>query len=386
MLKLKCLSLITALMLVFSCSEDVTNKQTSSKEIPQAIIAKLQNAGFDTSEGLSRYKEGYIVEYDIFLTPSAIDNLTAYKAIETKNGRVEHYTSNGLVEGIPRVINVFMDPSFDSFMQNAFDAALARYNAQGLGLVFQRAGSSGSANISVLGFNDGNSGLLGMSAGFPTGGNPASPIQLNTFYYNAAAARADAISTITHEIGHAIGFRHTDFMNRAYSCGSGGNEGSSGVGDVLVPQSPSAPTPGSWMLACSSNTDRPFTAADVQVLAKVYPATGIRDFLNPDEQLHQNQFIRSADGRFMLYLQGDGNLVVTYNNQALWASHTNNKPVTTCAMQGDGNLVLYDASGHAYWASNTSTSPGALVQMQNDGNLVLSLNGSAVWATNTCCH
>lgn len=386
MLKIKYLSIVLLVALVFSCNEEVGTTKTDPKQVPQDIVTKLNNAGFDTSEGLSRYKNGYLVEYDIFLTPSAIDNLSQYKAIETKAGRVEHYTSNGLVEGFPRVISVFMDPSFDSFMQNAFDAALTRYNNLGLGLVFQRAGSSGSAAISVLAFDDGNSGLLGMSAGFPSGGNPASPIQLNTYYYNAAAARADAITTIAHEIGHAIGFRHTDFMNRAYSCGAGGNEGDAGIGDVLVPQSPSSPSPGSWMLACSNNTDRPFTSADIQALTKVYPSTGVRDFLNPNESLHQNQFIRSNDGRFMLYLQGDGNLVVIYNNQALWNSRTNNKPVTTCAMQGDGNLVLYDNAGHPYWASNTAGKAGSLVQIQNDGNVVLSLNAVPQWSTQTCCH
>ena len=40
-------------------------------------------------------------------------------------------------------------------------------------------------------------------------------------------------------MGHCIGFRHTDYMNRAYSCGgSPANEGASSVGAILIPGHP----------------------------------------------------------------------------------------------------------------------------------------------------
>lgn len=40
-------------------------------------------------------------------------------------------------------------------------------------------------------------------------------------------------------MGHCIGFRHTDYMNRSYSCrGSAVNEGSAGVGAVYIPGTP----------------------------------------------------------------------------------------------------------------------------------------------------
>ena len=61
-------------------------------------------------------------------------------------------------------------------------------------------------------------------------------------------------------------------------------------------------------------------------------------------------------------------------------------------MQNDGNLVLYDASGHAYWDSKTQGNPGAFLDVQYDGNLVVYRAGStsqtetannALWASGT---
>lgn len=254
--------LFLLLPILFACQK---NDTAPDQHVSNKIISKLQAAGFHTSEGLKQYKDGYLVEYDIFLTEKQIDEL-AKNPVNPKI-QVEHYRTNNMVPGTVRTIFVYMDPSFNSYMQNAFDQALARYNDLNIGIRFIRDSGSGS-NIDILAFYE-VSNVLGFSAGFPSNNNPATPIRLNTFYYNAQ--RADAITTIAHEIGHAIDFRHTDYMNRAFSCGAGGNEGTAGVGAVPIPGTPTSPSANSWMLACSNNTDRPFTAEDRVALTTVYP-------------------------------------------------------------------------------------------------------------------
>jgi hypothetical protein len=49
-------------------------------------------------------------------------------------------------------------------------------------------------------------------------------------------------------------------------------------------------------------------------------------------------------------------------------------------MQGDDNLVVYNASNSPLWASNTSGNDGALVLLANSGALSIdSSGGQALW-------
>jgi hypothetical protein len=112
------------------------------------------------------------------------------------------------------------------------------------------------------------------SSGFPTKrGNPYGQVKMNTNQY-AYGTNPDPTyvgSVIQHEIGHCIGFRHTDYMDRSYSCGgSASNEGASNVGAVHIPGTPTGPDANSWMLACSNGKDRTFNANDKTALNYLY--------------------------------------------------------------------------------------------------------------------
>jgi hypothetical protein len=79
---------------------------------------------------------------------------------------------------------------------------------------------------------------------------------------------------MAHEMGHCIGYRHTDYMNRAYSCGGNrSNEGQAknGVGAVHISGTPTSADANSWMLACiGNNVNRPFNTNDKTALNYVY--------------------------------------------------------------------------------------------------------------------
>jgi hypothetical protein len=111
--------------------------------------------------------------------------------------------------------------------------------------------------------------------------------------------------------------------------------------------------------------------------------------LPSNSYLYPGQSVTSVDGRFSLTYQGDGNLVLqnVQTLEPLWWSNTSGTSPGVVAMQGDGNLVVYDASERWVWASNTAGAPGAFLVVQGDGNLVIysDYENSALWASDTNC-
>jgi pimeloyl-ACP methyl ester carboxylesterase len=115
------------------------------------------------------------------------------------------------------------------------------------------------------------------------------------------------------------------------------------------------------------------------------PPPGGSDTLSNDQFLSPEQSITSADGRFRLTYQGDGNLVLyRWDGVPLWHTHTYGTSAGRATMQVDGNLVVYDANGTPLWWSGTHGFNGSRVVMHNDGNLVIyTPEGSAIWASGT---
>lgn len=74
----------------------------------------------------------------------------------------------------------------------------------------------------------------------------------------------------------------------------------------------------------------------------------------PDQVIRRGEYLLSADARFALTLQSDGNLVVYgLGGRALWNSQTNGLGAVRGVMQGDGNFVLRRADNVAVWHTHT---------------------------------
>jgi hypothetical protein len=261
-----------AILLITSCKKDV--HESKETVVSEATLNQIQAAGFST-DNVQKLDGGYLVEGDIFLTDAELSvKPTSPNMIIAQE---EQYRTFNLVNTTTySTIKVALNNS-SSAHQAAFSAALdeaiRRYNALNLRVRFSRVTSG--ANTSVVAFYE-VSNVLG-SAGFPSSsGAPYNQVRMNTYHYSTStgATNVNYIATIiAHELGHCIGFRHTDYMRRSYSCGYGGNEGQAknGVGAVHIPGTPTGPDAASWMLACiGSNVNRPFNSNDKVALNYVY--------------------------------------------------------------------------------------------------------------------
>jgi hypothetical protein len=257
---------------VFSLASCQKNQDTTAAPtaVSADVTAKVAALGFDTSD-LKATAGGYLAEGDMLITPELLASSPQRKFLRV--GDDEQYRTTNLVTGLPRVLTVSLSTEFPAAYVTAIDEAIRRYNAAGLQLTFTRI-TSGTADLPVKYSANLGTGVLGQSGGFPSAsGDPAPGFTLVPSVIGNQ--NTGAIATImAHEMGHCIGFRHTDYMNRAYSCGrkgQGNNEGTAGVGAILIPGTPSAPDPSSWMLACvGTNVDRPFNANDITALNYLY--------------------------------------------------------------------------------------------------------------------
>lgn len=251
--------LLIAGFAITSCKKEV--KETVQEEIPQETLTRIYDHGFGVSN-VQKIEEGYLVEGDIVLTEEFLNTMPGGNLLRIAEN--EQYHTTNLVNG-PRTITVSVSSQLPSSYIAATDEALARYNAQNLTLTFQRVSSG--ANISLV---KGNGQFLA-SAGFPSSGNPYGQVKVNSRAIGNQP-QGTVASIIAHELGHCIGFRHTDFMDRSFSCGGApSNEGASSVGAILIPGTPSGPDSGSWMLSCiGSGQNRPFNNNDRTALGYLY--------------------------------------------------------------------------------------------------------------------
>lgn len=273
-----CVSALVLAGILTNCTKTSTPSEEVSTALTADETALVAAAGFDRLWAEKTPEGNYLIEGDILLTQAQLQELAGKGSQHNfVIANEEHYRTTAIVNtgGGIRTITVSLGAGFPSYYSTGLDQALARYNSYGLSIRFQRVASGGEINITGanLGRSFGGGCILGQSAGFPSGGNPAPGFTLSTgkcaTSYINSANKADEV--MAHEIGHCIGFRHTDYINRA-SCGSGSGETAGSVGAIHIAGTPQTVSGNynSWMMACT-NGDPVFNAEDGIALKAVYP-------------------------------------------------------------------------------------------------------------------
>lgn len=253
-----------AFILAVGCSAlavGCSTEPTEGADEQQEIIDNLKQAGFPASDI-------QVVDGKVYTGLDAEVSLAASREMLQTDSSLEQYRTTNLVGS--SVKNICVNGSaFTGAFSTGLNNAINNYNNLGLSWHLTRTtGSTSGCNAVITAkFSSGTGG----SSGFPSGGLPYNTINIGTGLSSYSTAVITHV--ITHEIGHTIGFRHSDYYNRAISCGgSASNEGTAGVGAILITGTPSTTTVGaSIMNSCfrSSETGL-FTSTDKTALNVLY--------------------------------------------------------------------------------------------------------------------
>lgn len=235
------------------------------------IIENLIQAGYPAGDV-------QVIEGKVYVGHDAEVSLQASREMIQVGSEEEQFRTFNLVGGPnPTVICVngaaFTNPTLSIGLDLALENYNQQYSAGRSRLFFFRVsgGPIAGCTFFINGFVQ--PGLVGGSAGFPSGGAPYGQIIIGDGLVPYGTDVAEHV--ITHELGHCIGYRHADFFNRSISCGGAAvNEENppTGLGAVLIPGTPNGSAVGlSVMNSCFRATETgEWTASDITALDVLY--------------------------------------------------------------------------------------------------------------------
>ena len=252
-----------AAVIVASCGAFLSGCGSDPQLENQEIVSNLIEAGFPENDIM-------VVDDAVYVGRDAHVTLEASREmLQTDQSTQEQYRTTNLVASTVTKICINPTSGFNSYtrLSQGLDLAIANYNGLGLSFTMARGPTTGcSANITAQ-----TSSGAGGSAGFPSGGRPYGTINIGTGLNSYSVDVNEHV--ITHELGHAVGFRHSDYYNRSISCGGAAtNEGTAGVGAILISGTPSTATVGgSVMNSCFRSTESgEWTSSDRTALNALY--------------------------------------------------------------------------------------------------------------------
>jgi len=261
-------------LIIVSCQKDgVLIEEQAVHQVFPEITKKLEAMHFNTNDiekidfqlPDGSFQEMFRVEGDIIFSRAQIENMKLAGGITTKQYRTNNLVSNGVIT----IIGYTGGGGFglSSKERTALQWAVNNYNRLNLDISFSLSFGTNYQSKDMVVYHNPNESGAGGSAGFPSGGNPNKFVQiygLNSYNTNVVE------HVITHEVGHSVGFRHTDWWSRQ-SCGQNSNEGTAGVGAVHIPGTPTGYDSTSIMLACfGSDEDGEFNGNDITALRYLY--------------------------------------------------------------------------------------------------------------------
>jgi hypothetical protein len=230
--------------------------ETSAAQIEELRQFIITTTGEDNVTYSSSAKDFVIANDATMSIADAQAYLTASKngTIETGNTSTENVQHRKSYYSVAAAkassIKIYANSTVPAVWMSALDKAIANWNASGSKLFITRVSAPGTGIMNVTGINNGGTGVIATTYYPDANSNVGKSCTVNTYYNYLSAGQQ--IFAMTHELGHAFGFGHT---NSTYG--------------TLVPNSPNADASSIMNSVCLNWSA--FTAYDLAAIRTVYP-------------------------------------------------------------------------------------------------------------------
>ncbi len=215
---LKLFVAISISILAIQCNkenDDINSDETSNVEvselnssIPKEVLTKLKGAGFDTNQEIIKSDDGYVVEGDMIITESYLDEIDSDSLALGDNNIAKQAYARGHLVRCSRVRDITVKNNLRDF-DGPIRAALNDWNRVNGSFLRFRLVSRGRVDVNI----NRKRGQIGIAA-LPSGGKPGRFIDLDPALLRRSVNRNQLNATvrfiIRHELGHIIGFAHTN--------------------------------------------------------------------------------------------------------------------------------------------------------------------------------
>lgn len=269
--------LLALLSLLFPSCESRMQEELKQKEMFSDYLSIIRNLGYDETCAVDKGKD-YVVEGDILLNKNELLN---YALTSTRQARAPHIISTNNRRSIVIGIDTELTNMNNKWI-NRVNTAVTHWNNIAEGGIkinitgADRYNTTYNVHLRAANTNDGlANNVFGEARPPSTNGKPGNLIIISPpFCNNNGLTESQIIYNLVHEIGHVLGFRHTNWSKL--------NENTA-IGVNGTPNSGNNPDPNSVMNGNTAlNSWNGFSAYDKIAINTLYPSKIYNSFNSVD--------------------------------------------------------------------------------------------------------